>query len=90
VKQQKQKQNQNIKVDLLPSPLQRGIFLCIITIELLTFMPKNQLNKEEFKVRVLKLKYQVDQEPKSVWQGEKNLAHKYLNKVLDALDEYRL
>jgi len=53
-------------------------------------MPRNQLNKEEFKVRVLKLKYQVDQEPKTVWQGEKNLAHKYLNKVLDALDEYRL
>jgi hypothetical protein len=91
VKQQKQKQNQNIKVDLLPPPpLQRGIFLCIIRLELLSFMPRNQLNKEEFKVRVLKLKYQVDQEPKTVWQGEKNLAHKYLNKVLDALDEYRL
>ena len=53
-------------------------------------MPKNQLVKEELKVHVLKLKHQVDQEPKTVWQGEKDLAHKYLNMVLDALDEYRL
>ena len=53
------------------------------------FMPRNQIPKDEFKVRVLKLKHQVDQEPSSVWQGEKDLAHKYLNKVLDALDEYR-
>ena len=52
-------------------------------------MPKNQLNKEEFKVRVLKLKNVVDEEPSTVWQGEKDLAHKYLNKVLDMLDEYR-
>ena len=53
-------------------------------------MPKNQLNKEELKVRVYKLKHQVDNEPKKVWQGEKDLAHKYLNRVLDILDEYRL
>ena len=52
-------------------------------------MPSNQVKKEELKVRVLKLKYQVDQEPPSVWQGEKDLAHKYLNRVLDILDEYR-
>ena len=53
-------------------------------------MAKNQLTKEEFKVRVLKLKHQVDNEGPEVWQGEKDLVHKYLNKVLDALDEYRL
>ena len=52
-------------------------------------MAKPYLTKDEFKVRVLKLKRQVDQEPSTVWQGEKDLAHKYLNKVLDALDEYR-
>ena len=52
-------------------------------------MPKNQLTKDEFKVRVLKLKHMVDQEPRSVWQGEKDLAHKYLNMVLDIIDEYR-
>jgi len=53
-------------------------------------MPKNQLNKEELKVRVLKLKHLVDNESPSVWQGEKDLAHKYLNKVLYMLDEYRM
>jgi|TARA_B100000035_G_C20653550_1_gene402059 hypothetical protein len=53
-------------------------------------MPKNQLNKDELKVRVMKLKHQVDLEGVDVWQGEKNLAHKYLNMVLDILDEYRL
>ena len=52
-------------------------------------MPKNQLNKEELKVRILKLKNIVDNEPKTVWQGEKDLAHKYLNRVLDIIDEYR-
>ena len=53
------------------------------------FMPKNQLEKEELKVRVMKLKHVVDKEPSTVWQGEKDLAHKYLNMVLDIIDEYR-
>ena len=52
-------------------------------------MPKNQVNKEELKVRVLKLKDQVYNESKDVWQGEKDLANKYLNRVLDILEEYR-
>ncbi len=52
-------------------------------------MPKNQLNKEELKVRIYKLKNKIDDEPKTVWQGEKDLAHKYLNWVLDIIDEYR-
>mgnify|MGYP001313091417 FL=1 len=52
-------------------------------------MPKNQLNKEELKVRIYKLKQQVDKESPNVWQGDKDLAHKYLNRVLDVLDEYR-
>ena len=53
-------------------------------------MPKNQVNKEELKVRVLKLKDQVYNESKDVWQGEKDLANKYLNRVLDILEEYRM
>lgn len=53
-------------------------------------MPKNQVSKEELKVRVLKLKDQVYNESRDVWQGEKDLAHKYLNKVLDILEEYRM
>ena len=50
-------------------------------------MPKNELNKEEFKVRVLKLKHELERERHS--EGIKFLAHKYLNKVLDTIDEYR-
>lgn len=53
-------------------------------------MPKNQVNKEELKVRVLKLKNDVYNESSDVWQGEKDLANKYLNKVLDILEEYRM
>ena len=53
-------------------------------------MPRNQVTKEELVVRVLKLKSQVDNEPDTVWQGEKDLAHKYLNEVLFVLDEYRM
>jgi hypothetical protein len=52
-------------------------------------MSKNQVKKEELKVKVLKLKDEVYNEPKTVWQKEKDLAHKYLNKVLDILEEYR-
>tara|TARA_A200000159_G_scaffold140942_1_gene143436 strand:- start:1081 stop:1242 length:162 start_codon:yes stop_codon:yes gene_type:complete len=52
-------------------------------------MPKNQLNKEEMYVRVMKLKTMVDDEGSNVWRGERNLAHKYLNKVLDIINEYR-
>ena len=50
---------------------------------------RNQVSKDELKVRVLKLKNAVDGEPSTVWQGEKDLAHKYLNEVLFMLDEYR-
>ena len=53
-------------------------------------MPRNQVTKEELIVRVLKLKSQVDNEPDTVWQGEKDLVHKYLNEVLFVLDEYRM
>ena len=52
-------------------------------------MPKNQIEKEEMKVRVMKLKHQVEMEGKDVWQGERDLGHKYLNKVLDIINEYR-
>ncbi len=52
-------------------------------------MPKNQLNKDELICHVLKLKDEIDGEPKTVWQKEKDIAHKYLNKVLDRIQEYR-
>ena len=50
-------------------------------------MSKNQLTKDEFRVRVLKLKNQLKQEGYS--EGIYHLADKYLNKVLDIIDEYR-
>jgi hypothetical protein len=50
-------------------------------------MPKNELKKDEFKVRVLKLKDELGNEPYS--QGITHIAHKYLDKVLNIIDEYR-
>lgn len=51
-------------------------------------MPKNSISKDEIKTRVLKLKTQLFCEHKS--EQEKYLAHKYLNQVLDIIEEYRL
>lgn len=50
-------------------------------------MPKNQLNKDELKVRVLKLKDRLYKDQPS-WDS-KELAHKYLNAVLNIIEEYR-
>jgi len=52
-------------------------------------MPRNIMTKSEIKAKVEKLYHQVDKESSKVWQGEKDLAHKYLRRVLDILDEYR-
>ena len=50
-------------------------------------MPRGQLTKEELKCHILKLKSQVDSD--EGYPGEKAIAHKYLNKVLDKINEYR-
>ena len=51
-------------------------------------MPKNQIDKEEIRIRVLKLKNKLFQE--SQYSSDpKGLANKYLNEVLDIIDEYR-
>ena len=50
-------------------------------------MSKNKISKEELKVRVLKLKNELYREGYS--EGVSHLANKYLNKVLDIIDEYR-
>jgi hypothetical protein len=52
-------------------------------------MSKNQLTKDEMKVRVLKLKHQLQVEHIRHDMDMKGLAHKYLNEILDILDEYR-
>lgn len=51
-------------------------------------MSKNSLTKMEMKYRVLKLKDMLFKECKS--ESEKNLAHEYLNRVLDIIEEYRM
>jgi hypothetical protein len=51
-------------------------------------MPKNQIDKEEIKIRVIKLKNKLSNE--SQYSSDpKALANKYLNEVLDIIDEYR-
>jgi len=50
-------------------------------------MPRNQITKDEIKVRVLNLKNRVEQEP-TPYKKEKELAHKYLNEVLLIIDQY--
>ena len=53
------------------------------------FMPKNKLDKEELKIRVLNLKNKLYSEHIRHDMDMKGLAHKYLNEVLDIIDEYR-
>jgi len=50
-------------------------------------MPRNSMTKDEIKCRVLKLKHMLFEEKRS--ESEKNLAHDYLNRVLDIIEEYR-
>jgi hypothetical protein len=52
------------------------------------FMPRNNITKDDIKRHVLKLKCQVDHD--EGYPGEKAIAQKYLNKVLDKIEEYRL
>jgi hypothetical protein len=52
-------------------------------------MSKNQLTKDELKVRVMKLKNNLYTEHIRHGMDMKGLAHKYLNEVLDIIDEYR-
>ena len=48
-------------------------------------MPRNQLTKDAMKVQVEKLKTELHNENT---YDSKDLAHKYLNKILDKLSEY--
>jgi len=61
----------------------------LYTGELITLMPRGHVTKDIIKCEVLKLKLELDKE----WMNKsgydpKWLAHQYLNKVLDKLDEY--
>ena len=61
-------------------------------------MPRGQLNKDELKCYVLKLKNKAYFErvpegdrggTRSLYPGEMDLVQKYLNMVLDKIEEYR-
>ena len=45
-------------------------------------MPRGEINKDEMKCYILKLKHQIDSDI-GWYPGEKEIAQKYLNKVLD-------
>lgn len=53
-------------------------------------MSRNTLTKEEIKNYVIKLKNRLHNEDFSYTSDPKSLAHKYLNQVLDRIDEFRL
>lgn len=52
-------------------------------------MPRNQISKEEIKTRVLELKNRLYMDHIRPDMDIKGLAHKYLNEVIDMIDEYR-
>ena len=52
-------------------------------------MSRNQIAKDEIKVRILKLKNNLYTEQMGHHMNMKDLAHKYLNEVIDIIDEYR-
>jgi hypothetical protein len=51
-------------------------------------MPRNQLTKEEIRCYVQKLKSQLFEEQINYTPDPKGLANKYLNRVLDRIEEY--
>ena len=73
---------------LLDLKLNNTLTLLYIKGRVFYVMPRYQLDKDELKCHILKLKLQVDHD--EGYPGEKAIAHKYLNKVLDKIDEYRV
>ena len=54
-------------------------------------MPKNKISKDEIRCCVLKLKHELYQEQITQYTTDpKQIAHKYLNKVLDKIEEFRM
>jgi hypothetical protein len=52
------------------------------------FMPRNQLSKEEIRCHVEKLKNELYNEQIGYTSDPKGLANRYLNRVLDKIQEY--
>lgn len=51
-------------------------------------MPRNELTKEEIRTYVLKLKHQLNCENVNWTSDPKSMANRYLNQVLDKIEEY--
>lgn len=51
-------------------------------------MPRNELTKEEIRTYVLKLKNQLSCENVDWSSDPKSMANRYLNRVLDKIEEY--
>lgn len=58
--------------------------------EFFSVMPRGQLTKDEMKHQVLKLKQKLQNERIEYTSDPKALADKYLNEVLDKIEEYRV
>jgi len=52
-------------------------------------MPRNQLTKEQIKNDILKIKRDLNNEHIRHNMDMKGLAHEYINKILDKIEEYR-
>ena len=53
-------------------------------------MPRGQLTKDIIKCEVLKIKTELDRENITWTSDPKGIAHRYINKVLDKIEEYRV
>jgi hypothetical protein len=56
----------------------------------LPHMPRNQISAAEIKTKVERLKNELYWEEHKYGSEARGLAHKYLDMVLDIIDEYRL
>ena len=56
----------------------------------LPHMPRNQISAVEIKTKVERLKNELYWEEHKYGSEARGLAHKYLDMVLDIIDEYRL
>jgi hypothetical protein len=53
-------------------------------------MPRNKLTKDEIKSFVLELKNKLNNENFGYSSDPKSLANRYINHILDKIEEYRL
>lgn len=52
-------------------------------------MPRNKLTRDEIKAFVLEQKKKLIEENTNYSSDPKNIAHRYLNIILDRIEEYR-